>query len=448
MNNPVVMAFAVLAWSSFACMQAASNHVRVAAGWAGGVGVYNPLTGQELLRYSFPESFNGANPNVPQYVSFLQPDFNDLLMSINRHRFVVYQKGDKKILSDPKTESLQTANLIVKSENSYDILSADRAGYVTSYDAASGKQQERQFDFSDHQGVASLSLYSQGDDLFLVTGTTSGFIDIYHYRTGKLVQSINCYEDGIRAGAWINTVLAFNDGKSIKVIACTSVNHGQIGCWDAFTGKKIYVVDCCDQVDRNQPNSGDVYNLNLFKDIDGSLKLVTSAKDSARVIKIWDPLTGVVVQTLYDEQFNDTYPLPIRAFISNDEQGQVIKLIVGYYNGKLAVWNTRTGLIEATVQQNKDLPLHVSRIVRFITLFESNGQTYCTVGNENGSVYTWMLETLELVVNWSVGERNSVSAIASSQEICVDPTKFQLGFFSSEMGCHVPFFNVDHEIDI
>lgn len=445
MNNLVAKILVVMASLSVVCFHAEDNQPRVALGWSGGAGIYDPLTGQELLRYNFPGSTPEGSPNVPQYISFLPPNKSGLLVSINKKHFMVKQENSEPVVSDPATESLQTATLIIKNQNACDIISAERAGYVKSYDAATGKLQENQFAFSGHEGVASLYLYSQGEGLFLVAGTTSGFIDIYNYTTGELVRSINCYEDGIHQGAWVNTVLAFKDGQSVKLIACTSIVHGQIGCWDAASGKKVYVVNCCDHMDPEQPNSGDVYNLNLYQDINGSLKLVTSAKDPARVIKIWNPLTGEVLQTLYDQRFDNTYPLPIRAFQSSDEQGEVVKLIVGYYSGDLAVWNTRTGAVEATVQQNQYLPRNVSTIIRFITLFQAEGQNYCTVGNDNGSVYTWKLEALQPVVNWSVGRGNSVSAMASSQELCKEPTRFQLGFFSAQMGCHVPIFSLDNQ---
>lgn len=445
MNNLVIKVLVVLAWS-VASIHATGNQPRVALGWGGGVGLYNPLTGDQIMRTNFATVDEHGLNNVPQYISFIEPNSNSLLVSFDHYNIWFYDASTGVTTeSQPDTQSLGTACLLVKNNGEYEVVVPTRAGEIKRYNFTTGTV-TRDFDYADHIGVSSLALFENNGNFYVVAGTTSGFIDIYDYESGTLIHSINAYQDGINNGSWINTVVVFKDGDTVKVVASTSVNpvptqSGQIACWDLNTYEKIYCVDFAQRVNRDKfYNDGDTYAILLYKDIDGSLKMVVPGWDSEGVIKIWDAVTGQCVKKLYAEQFNDTTILPVKAFESNG----VMKLIVGYYSGYLAVWNTQTGELEASVYQNENLPRNVSKIIRAISIFEVDGIKYCTVGNDNGDVYTWKLETLEQQVNWSVGQNCTISANACSQNLLEDPKKFQLGFFSLMMGCNVPVTEVNN----
>ncbi len=295
-------------------------------------------------------------------------------------------------------------------------------------------------------------MYQQNGKQFLVAGSTAGFIDIYDYQTGECVRSINVYDnDGFYKPSWVNNVVIFQDGEAIKIIAST-INtpqnmSGQLGCWDAATGQKEYVVWYSDTTDPDDYNSGDIYSLQLYKDVDSKLKLMTSARDPQGMIKIWDPVKGSVIQSLYDERFANTQTVCVRAFESEDETGKVIKFVAGYMSGEIAVWNTRTGLFEAYVNQNENVHEPLSKLVRFITLFDYQGTKYCTAGNDNGGVFTYRLNDLQCIKNWSLGERNTVSCLANPQELLADPTKSQF-CFNLPLGCYVPYFDSDNLVII
>lgn len=432
---------------------------RVAVGWFSnnvdsGVAIYNPLTGEQLLRKDFPHMTDGVG-NAAVYLSFLSPYDNSLLASFNRNNIWVYNQGDEIVESEPATEKYMTACLLVENGDNYQIVVPTQGGSIKAYDAHTGNV-VISFEFTGHEGevgyqagVMSLAMYQQDGKPFLVSGSTAGYIDIYDYQTGKLVKSINTYaNNGFFEPSWINTVVVFQNGDSIKIVASTcntpQDKSGQLGCWDAITGEKEYVVWYCDTTNPCYYNSGDIYSLQLYKDSDETLKLVTSAADREGMIKIWDPLTGRVIQSLYDERFLKTNTVALRAFESEDETGKVIKFVAGYMSGEIAVWNTRTGLVEACVNQNENTPKGVSKLVRFISLFNFQNKQYCTVGNDNGDVYTYVINGLQRTVNWSVGQRNPVFSLANPQELLTDPTKSQLGFFNLMLGCYVPFVDLNN----
>lgn|GEM_PF-2370633 len=440
MNNLVIKTLVLFAWWSVACIYATSSQPRVALGWGGGMGIYNPLNGDQILRNNFDLVDEDGLVNVPLYTSFIEPNSNSLLISFDHYNTWFYNAlTGLMIESEPDTKSLQTACLLVKNNGEYEVVVPTRVGEIKAYNVITGTV-SKDFAYLEHIGVSSLALFENNGNFYVVAGTTSGFIDIYDYESGTLVHSIDVYQDGVNNGSWINTVVVFKDGDTVKVVASTSVNpvptnSGQIACWDLNTYQKIYCVDFAEKVNRDKfYNDGDTYAILLYKDIDGSLKMVVPGWDSEGVIKIWDAVTGKCVKKLYAEQFKDTTILPVKAFESNG----VIKLIVGYYSGYLAVWNTQTGQLEASVYQNENVPRNISKIIRAISIFEVDGIKYCTVGNDNGDVYTWQLDTLEPVVNWSAGQDCSISANVCSQNLLENPEKSQLGFFSLMMGCNIP----------
>ena len=452
----VVGALALLPFSMGLCDQAP----RVAVGWLGnqytenssGIGIYDPFTGQALSK-------TGDVGAVPLYLSFLSASSNNLLASFNLNNIYVYNQDGEIVTLESENQSNVMACLLVKHGDKYDVVAAMQDGGIKAYDSATGNIVVP-FDFTGHEeveqaklGVCSLGMYQHGDDYFLVAGSTAGFIDIYNYQTGKLVRSINTYEDGgFYQPCWINNVVIFQHGDSIKIIASTSNTpqnmSGQLGCWDAVTGKQEYVVWYCDEVDQKNYASGDIQSLQLYKDVDDTLKLITSARDPQGKIKIWDPLNGTVIQELQDEEFVNTATLAVRVFESHDENGKVMKLIAGYWDGKIAVWNTRTGLKEACIYQNENVNPPISKLVRFISLFDFQEQQYCIVGNDNGDLYTYLLDGLRYVTSWSVGQGNSITALASSQGSLVDPKKSQLSYFDLTLGCYVPFVDLDNLVII
>lgn len=422
---------------------------RVAVGWVGngvprGLALYNSLTGEKLL-----EQTSNA---TPAYMSFLSPFSNSLVVNFNTNNLWVYNQDSEIVASEPATQTPMTSCLLVKNGDAYNIVASAQDGSINAYDSATGKVVIT-FELTGHIGVSSLAMYQQDGKPFLVAGTVAGFIDIYDYQTGVCVRSINTYEnDGFYNPSWIDTVVVFQDGDAIKIIASTANTpqgmSGQLGCWDATTGAKEYVVWYCDNVDPKKINQGDIYSLQLYKDVDGKLKLITSAIDPQGLIKIWDPLTGAVIQSLSDERFSNTSTVCVRAFEGEDEIDEneivkVTKLVAGYGSGEIAVWNTRTGLVEAYVNQNANIPRFVSALVRFITLFTVKGVRYCTVGNDNGDLFTYKLDTLECIMNWSIGQGNIVWALANPQELLADPAKSQYGFFSLMLGCYMPYVDLD-----
>jgi len=417
---------------------------RVAVGWSGndissGLALYNPLTGEKLVE---------KNSNTtPVYMSFLNQYSNSLLVNFNTNNLWVYNQGSEIVESEPATQTPMTACLLVQNGDAYNIVASAQDGSINAYDSATGKV-VIPFAVTGHTGVSSLAMYEQDQKPFLVAGTVAGFIDIYDYQTGQCVRSINTYEnDGFYNPSWIDTVVVFQDGDAIKIVASTANTpqgmSGQLGCWNATTGAKEYVVWYCDNVDPKKYNQGDIYSLQLYKDVDGKLKLVTSAQDPEGLIKIWDPVTGAVIQNLSDERFSNTSTLCVRAFEGEDEAGKVTKLVAGYMSGEIAVWNTRTGLVEAYVNQNANIPRFVTPLVRFITLFTVKGVRYCTVGNDNGDLFTYKLDTLECIMNWSIGAKSIIWSLANPQELLADPAKSQYGFFSLMLGCYVPYVDLD-----
>lgn len=437
-NLSVIGALALLPFSLGLCDQ----EPRVAVGLTGSIGIYNPLTSEQLLRKDFPLSSNNTS-NAPIYLSFLDPSSNNLLVSFNHNNIWLSDGKGNVIPSEPSTESLQTACLVVKNGDTCEIVVSTRAGDINVYDAVTGAN-SKPFDFMNHQGVSSLAMYRQGEGIFLVAGTAAGFIDIYNYETRKCVQSINTYENnGFYEGSYISNVLVFAHDNSVKVIASTTQmparKSSQLGCWDTVTGIQSYVVPYSEEPKVGFYGRGDIYSLELYKD-NGALKLVTSATDEGK-IKIWDPVTGTCIQTLYDQRFAQTASLAVRVFQSKDETGEVTKLVAGYWSGEIAVWNTKTEQVEAYVNQNQNLPEETSKLVRFITLFHDAGQKYCTVGNDAGDVYAYELESLTSIKSWSAGQ-HSISALANPQELLINSAKSQLGFFSMMIGCYVPYFDV------
>lgn len=451
-------AFVVASFSSVLCKE----EPRVAVGWIGngvegksGVALYNPVTGSLLLKNDFEHMTNGQG-NAPMYLSFLAPYSNGLLIGLNKNNLWVYNQDYEINRSKPATKSEMSAYLVVKNGDTYDIIAATQDGSIKAYDSETGTV-VISFDFVDHSGVAGyqigiscLAMYQQDGKPFLVAGSTAGFIDIYDYQTGVCVRSINVYDNnGFYQPSWVNNIVVFQDGDAIKIVAssCSTPTDisGQLGCWDATTGEKEYVVWYCNNgiVNPKEYTQGDIYSLQLYKDVDGKLKLMTSAQDPQGMIKIWDPLTGNVIQSLYDERFANTSTVCVRAFESKDETGKVIKFVAGYWSGEIAVWNTRTGLVEAYVNQNENVPEPSSKLVRFITLFDYQDTKYCTAGNDNGGVFTYRLNDLQLIMSWSLGEKNIVSCLANPQELLTDPAKYQF-CFNLPLGCYVPRVDLDN----
>lgn len=431
---------------------------RAAVGWLGndgterltsGILIYNPLTEKVFLE-------NNDVGNVPLYLRFLSLSSNNLLASLNSSDIYVYNEEVGIVTSQPSNQSNVMACLLVKHGDKDNVVASMRGGGIKAYDSMTGNVVVC-FDFTAHEdrelGVCSLGMYQHGDNYFLVAGSTAGFIDIYNYQTGKLVLSINTYkEGGFYQPCWINNLVVFQHGDSIKIIASTSNTpqnmSGQLGCWDAVTGKQEYVVWYCDEVDQKNYASGDIQSLQLYKDVDDTLKLITSARDPQGKIKIWDPLNGTVIQELHDEELVNSATLAVRVFESHDENGKVMKLIAGYWDGKIAVWNIRTGLKEACIYQNKNVNPPISKLVRFISLFDFQEKQYCIVGNDNGDLYTYLLDGLQCVKQGSVGQRNSITALASQQELLIDPKKSQLSYFNLTLGCYVPFVDLNNFVII
>lgn len=432
MKNRVLITGMMMALAFVSSIQATDNP-RLAVGWIGGVGIYNPLNGEEIWRNDL-EATRAHGRNVPQYISFINPNDNSILVGFNQHS--VFYNNSSKISVENASKLPGLAYLIVKNTDLYEVITTASNGELIAYNFHTGIV-TRNFTTTNPRGATSLALYELNGTIFIIAGTTKGYIDIYEYESQNLVHSINAYEDGVHCGSFIVNIVVLSDGVNKKVIASTAVipvptDSGQIACWDLRSFQKEYCVDFAERVHRTKgpdANDGDTNAILVYKDTDGSQKMVVSGRDRERVIKIWDPFSGKCIKKIKAEQFENTI-FPIQAFESN----HVVKLIVGYLAGYLAIWNTQTCELEASVYQNQN---KVSTVIRAITLFEVGDVQYCTVGSDSGDMYTYELNKLTLVANWSVGQ-HSISAQACSHALSGNPEP-QLGYFSQMIGCNVPF---------
>ncbi|GEM_PF-1842063 len=425
----------------------------------GVVQFWNPITGDciqtiEALRNPYLLNYFQCNNNTYKVLTGMKDRFQVCTKYLNSEDTVVIQSSPFD-LEDPHRYgqfacSIEGLALVKDYNGIYTVLAGIRAGFVSEYDIDGNFkrsfQGQQRINGSTTVGITCLSMYQTDDGHpYVASASADGSVKICDYVTGEqvLLLTTNKY--------FITSMVFFKDDTGINIIAATDrcfdryqCRIGELICWNVSSGQELYNVRYNSQGINNQQKGvcwGSIRGLILFKDeldVEHPLQVATIAADSS--IKIWNAQTGEFIKNLAVERFENAWISEIRPF---EEDGRV-KLLVGYSDGHIAIWDVQDGAVECFTQQ---LPAEKNGIYA-MTIFQHQGEWYCsTAGLKGGTINTWCLHDLSYVTSFQPQGIYNGSVATYQQEAL---NKFYQNKFSvshgipSGLGSAIPLFDLSN----